>query len=213
MRNFSFNRCTYKQNVVLNNMEKLILIQKRLFSRREFEITDKEVRVKTSSLKENAEFTVKLEHLGNQVTYHSDNMIVKNVLVSIFALIPIALVLGYFFSNEPGDGGTVLLNLVIWIPLTIGLGLTRGKKDTHIVGGSQSLTLYQDIPTKEEVDRFVETIIDRTRKIVRSKYFKVDTDLSEEIQMNTFNWLVNGEFITVQEYEAIKEEYRNKRFL
>lgn len=194
-------------------MEKLLLTQKRLFSRREFELTDKEVKVKTSSLKESTQYTVKLEYLGNQVTYHSDNMIIKNVIVSILALVPIALVFGYFFANEPPDGGTVLLNLVMWVPLIIVLSLARGKKDTHIVGGAQSLTLYQDIPTKEEVDKFVQSVIDRTRKVVRSKYFKVDPDLPEETQMNTFNWLVNSEFISEQEYEDIKEEYKNRRLM
>lgn len=194
-------------------MEKQILKQKRLFSRREFELTDKEVKVKTSSLKENTEYTVMLEFLGNQITYHSDNMIIKNVIVIIFGLVPIALVLGYFFANEPPDEGTVLLNLVIWIPLTIGIALTKGKKDTHIVGGTQSLTLYQDIPSKEEVDNFVGSVIERTRKVVRSKYFKVDPDLPEETQINIFHWLVNSEFISEQEYEDIKEEYKNKRLL
>jgi hypothetical protein len=194
-------------------MEKILLKQKRLFSRREFELTDKVVKVRTSSLKENLEYIVKLENLGNQVTYHSDNMIIKNVIVSIFALVPIALVLGYFFASDPPDDKTVLANLVIWIPLTIGLGLIKGKKDTHIVGGAQSLTLYQDIPTKETVDKFVANVIERTRKTVRNKYFKVDSDLPEETQMNIYNWLVNSEFISEQEYQEIKEEYKNRRLM
>jgi hypothetical protein len=189
-----------------------LLTQKRLFNQRNFELTDKVLKVKTKSLKEKAEYEIKLEDIGNRITYHSDNMIIKHIIVGLFALVPIGLIIHYLLTDDPEETSLVV-NCIIWIPLTIFLMLLKGKEDTHIVGGQQIVTFYQNTPNKKEVDEFANLVIKSSTDLIRKKYMKVDSDLPEETQMNTFHWLLNNEFISQKEYEGLKEDYKTNKLL
>lgn len=134
-------------------------------------------------------------------------------MVGLFAIIPLAIVLSYFFAENPMEGGMVILNLVIWIPLIVVIALIPGKSDIIISGGASDVTLYDNIPSKEEVDTFVKSIIDSSNKFIYEKYSKVDPDLPEDSQMYILNWLLNREIITEKEYEQLKEEYRTKKLI
>ena len=128
-------------------------------------------------------------------------------------MIPIAFAIIYFFTEEPIEKNVVIVNLIIWPLLILILKAIRIKNDVSIVGGEQTITLYREIPSKPEVDNFVKIIIEKTRKTIRDKYFRIDLDIDEELQMNTFNWLLNNEYISKNEYEEVKLEYKNKRLI
>lgn len=86
-------------------------------------------------------------------------------------------------------------------------------RELHLVGGSVEVTLFPDSPSKEEVDRFVQELIKRSRKILVDKYGKVDPDLPEEAQFSQFAWLKNRDVITEEEYERLKQEYKTKKIV
>ena len=91
--------------------------------------------------------------------------------------------------------------------------LKPGKKETYIAGGHNMITFYQDLPSKDEVDNFVNKVIKKSNNYVRLKYMKVDPDVPEETQMGIYQWLLNSEFITDEEYESLKNKYRTQKLL
>jgi len=187
------------------------LRQKRLFSNREFELTDQELSIKSFSPKEKKEFTIKLDTLGQEIYYQSDPPTIKNIIAAICGLVPVAITIAYFFAKEPPDSATTVVNLVIWTPMALILFLSKGKNDVHIIGGQNTATFFRDIPNIETVDNFVKKVIDKSKECIYKKYAKVDTDLPEEQQMSTFHWLYSRDIISETEYERLKQEYKTKK--
>lgn len=93
------------------------LKQRRLFSKRQFELTNQELSVKSHSLKEKKEFTIKLDTLGQEIYYQSDPPVIKNIIAAICGLVPVAITIAYFFAKEPPDSATTVVNIVIWTPM------------------------------------------------------------------------------------------------
>jgi len=187
------------------------LIQKRLFSTREFTLTDQELMIKSHSLKERKEFTIKLDTLGQEIYYQSDPPTIKNIIAFICGLVSVVIILAYFFAKEPPDSAIVIVNIVIWTPMALILFFSKGKNDVHIIGGQNTATFFRNIPTIEVVDSFVKKIIERSKGCIYKKYAKVDTDLPEEQQMSTFHWLYSRDIISEAEYERLKQEYKTKK--
>ena len=194
-------------------MDNITFKQNWIFSFKIFELTDREIRVKSRTLKESTQYTIKLEDLGQDIFHKSESTIVRNMFVSIFSILLIILVLVYFYSDNPPNGETVAVCFMIWIPLLTFLVLRRGVKDTYVFGGKSVLVLYQDRPSKIEVNAFVEEVILRSRMLVRSKYMNVDPDLPEETQFVLWNNLVRQEYISQKEYEELKVAYKRQRLL
>jgi len=188
-----------------------ILKQKRLFSKREFDLTDQELSVKSQSLKEKKEFIIKLDTLGQEIFYQSDPPIIKNIIAMICGLVPIAITFAYFFAKEPPDKATTIVNLILWTPMALILFLSKGKNDVHIVGGQNTATFFRDIPDTKTVDTFVQKVIEKSKEYIYKKYAKVDTDLPEEQQMSIFHWLYSRDMISEEEYERLKQEYKTKK--
>lgn len=189
------------------------LFQKRGFSRREFHLSEKTVRVKTWSITKNQEFEVKLEHLGNQIVYESTPTIARNIVAGIFLSIPCMLLVISLIWPEQATTDQLILNFICW-PLLVGIiYINPEKSDLHIVGGSHTLTFYQASPSKETVNEFVHEIIERSNRIILNKYGKVDPDLPEDTQMNLLHWLKDRELISESEYESLKLEYKTRKLL
>jgi hypothetical protein len=186
-------------------------IQKGLFSKREFQLTDQELSVKSYSPKEKKEFTIKLDTLGQEIYYQSEPPTIKNIVTAICGLVPVAITLAYFFAKEPPTGSTTVVNIVLWTPMALLLFLSKGKNDVHIIGGQNTATFFRDIPNKETVDNFVKKVIEKSKDCIYKKYAKVDTDLPEEQQMSTFHLLYSRDIISETEYERLKQEYKTKK--
>ena len=189
------------------------LKQKRLFTTREFTLTESELHIKTKTINDYKVFSFKLDTLGQQIYYHSNPPIVKNIIGTVFALIPIIAAYNYFTGDETIDKGTLLINIIIWIPITVIVFLVREKQDIHIIGGQNTVSVFQNIPDKETAELFIHTIINNSKKYIYNKYAKVDPDLPEEQQISTFHWLLTKDIITENEYEQLKHEYKTKKLL
>ena len=63
------------------------------------------------------------------------------------------------------------------------------KKEIHLVGGSVNLTSFQDSPSNEEVNNFIEEIIRLSKKQLLNEYGRIDADLPEDTSMSQLNWL------------------------
>ena len=190
------------------------LAQKQGFKRRYFEVTEDEVKIREKSVSGIKEWTVRLENLGDQV-YIEKNSKKGAVLLGLFFL---AFAVFFVAVNAADREKTVKP----WIWLVIGafyllfsaiIFMVPNRREIHITGGMSSLSFFLDHPSDAEVHNFIAQIIDRSKRILINKYGKIDPDLPEETMMNQLNWLKNRDLITVDEYKALKKEYRTRKLL
>jgi hypothetical protein len=114
-----------------------------------------------------------------------------------------------FTGNLP-----VVISSYVIFGLVIGLSLFSPlKKEIHLVGGSVGLTFFKDSPSLEEVNAFISEIISLSKQLLLNKYAKIDSELPEETMFTQLNWLKNRDLITEEEYQELKDEYKNQRLL
>ena len=190
----------------------MILKQKQGYQRREFELVNDILKVKYSASGEIKEWTVNLESIGENIVYNTATRRRAYIFSAIIAAFLIFVTIALFMSDDvKGNLPVVLVSNLIFgglIPLILLIPL---KKEMHLVGGSVNLTFYQDSPTKEEANRFVNELIAKSKKLLVEKYGKVDPDLPEETMMNQFIWLKNRNLISEETYLQLKQDYKTQR--
>lgn len=191
----------------------LTLKQKRLFSSREFTLLDNDLFIKTKSLSERKEFSVKLESLGQQIFYESNPPTIRYIIGSIIALGLLFMTIAYVLGEETLNDRAFIANFLIWAPISLFIFLYKDKQDVHITGGQNIVTLYQNHPDKLTVDNFIQTVIKKSKNNIYKKYAKVDPDLPESQQMQTFHWLLTQDIIDEKEYNRLKQEYKTKKLI
>jgi len=192
----------------------MILKQKQGGQHREFEIVNDILKVKYSTLGEVKEWTVNLENIGDELVYISatrkKGYIISLVMVAFLIFITIAL----FMSDDVNGNLPVVLGSYLICGMVMGLlWFLPLKKEMHLVGGAVNLTFYQDSPSAEEANSFVNELIKRSKELLIDKYGRVDPDLPEDTMINQFNWLKNRNLISEETYQELKEDYKIKRLL
>ncbi len=192
----------------------MILKQKQGGQHREFEIANDILKVKYSTLGETKEWTVSLENIGDELVYISatrkKGYIISSVMVVFLIFITIALLM----SDDVNGNLPVVLGSYLICGMVMGLlWFLPLKKEIHLVGGAVNLTFYQNSPSAEEVNIFVNELIKRSKELLIDKYGKVDPDLPEDTMINQFNWLKNRNLISEETYMELKEDYKIKRLM
>lgn len=189
------------------------LRQKYFFASREFDLSDKSLAVKISTLKEKKEYSIKLEELGDEIISRSFSKVPGYIAASISTAIIIFMTFAFFLDKHNPDINILIVNYLLWIPLALFFTLKPVKKEIYITGGKYSISFYQDRPTKEELKVFIDTLLAKSKDCILDKYAKIDTDLPEDEQMKIFNWLKNKDIISQEKYEELKQEYKTKKLL
>jgi hypothetical protein len=189
------------------------LKQKYLFSTREFVLTDTEIAVKQKTIKENKEWTVKLDEIGNKIYYHAQPKTPGYIAAAVFGVFIIILTIGFILDKNGKDYNILIINYLIWVPIILFFVLKPAKKEIHIINGKYSLSFYQDKPGKVEVEQFVNTLLKQSKQYILDKYGHVDPDLPEDSQMNILNWLKNSDIISQEKYDELKQEYKMKKLI
>ena len=70
------------------------------------------------------------------------------------------------------------------------------------------MTFYLNSPSRLEVEFFVDTIINLSKKSLKDKFSRIDPDLPEETFMNQMNWLLHNKLIDENEYDEKKNQYK-----
>jgi hypothetical protein len=190
----------------------MILKQKQGFRRYEYELIDKTIKVKYTTEGKTKEWSVRLEDIGDNITYEANTRVRAYIFSSIIAIFLVFITISLFMSDDfYGNLPIVIGSYLIFgglIPLLLLMPL---KKEMHIVGGMVTLTFFQNSPTYVEAIDFVNELIKRSRKLLLHKYGKIDPDLPEETMMNQLNWLKNRNVISEQQFDQLKEEYKTSR--
>jgi len=190
------------------------LKQKQGFNKKEFELQNETLLIKTKTNGEYKEWSVKVEHIGDTKYYQSSTKLGPNIIGGICALFVLFVIIAFIRDNNKAENLWIMLGVVAMFGSISALLLfIPKKKELHIIGGLEQVTFYPDSPGKKEVDEFIDQIINRSKKVLLNKYGKVDPDLPEETQMNQLNWLKNRDLISQETYEQLKQEYKTKRLI
>lgn len=192
------------------------LIQKQGSRKNEFELTGNTLQIKTKSLGERKEWSVEVEYIGEERFLKTYSRIGPRIIGSIFLLVALISVIGFSLEKDWSNGDNIGA-LVLGVVLFGGLGLLAFLAPLHneliLVGGSAQVMFLLDSPSKQEMENFIAEIIKRSRKVLLDKYGKIDADLPEETQFNNFYWLKNRGLISEEEYQELKQEYRERRLI
>lgn len=193
----------------------MILKQKQGGKRKEFEILSPSLlRVKEKQSGELKEYTVNIESIGYNLIYQSATRKHLYILASILFAFLVFITVALFMSDDfMGNLPVVIVSYIIF-GLLIALSLLSPlKREIHLVGGSANLTFFQDSPSPQEVNLFINEIIRLSKQQLLNKYAKIDPELPEETMFNQLNWLKNRDLITEEEYVDLKNEYKTQRLI
>ena len=190
------------------------LNQKQGSRHREFELKGSKLHVKTRSLGEHNEYTIDIEYLGEERFYKTYSRTGPRIVGAVFYIIMI--ITGLLLEDNWAIGENIG-GLILGVFLFGGLGslafFAQLRNELHLVGGSAQVMFLLNKPSKEEMETFINEIINRSRKIQIDKYSKVDPDLPEEIQIRNLYWLKEKGLISEEKYEELKQEYRNLKLI
>jgi len=189
------------------------LKQKKYLEHREFEIFEKEIKVKIRKSYEQTEWTIPFEELGFKKVYQSNPRTLNYIVVSIILMILLIMTIVFFVQKNSMDSETYYVNLFLWGLLATIFFFVGKKNELFLTGGQNSLAFLRDRPSEKQVELFVEKLIESAKTYLKKKYTRIDKDLSEEIQLNNFYWLKNIEIITDEEYELLKKELRIQKLI
>lgn len=190
------------------------LSQKQGQKRCEFELREDTIWVKLKTFSSTKEWIVKLENIGDQTVTQRN----PKTIGIIFTLLSGAFGLFFIAVNLADKKHT----MEPWAVITIGLfyilisyiiSMNPSKREIQIVGGEESLIFFLDSPSEEEVRKYVDEVIARSKEVIIQKYVDLDPDVPEEVMMNRLNWLRNQNVITDRKFTELKKEYQRSRLI
>ena len=193
----------------------MILKQKQGGKRKEFEILNNTtLRVREKQSGELKEWTVNLENIGYNLIYQSATRKRLYIMAAILGAFLLFITIALFLSDDFTGNLPVVIGSYLIFGLLIALSLFSPlKKEIHLVGGGVNLTFFQDSPSQEEVNTFINEMIRLSKQILLNKYAKIDPELPEETMFTQLNWLKNRDLITEEEYRELKAEYKTQRLI
>ncbi|MBE0649697.1 MAG: hypothetical protein IH595_02540 [Bacteroidales bacterium] len=192
------------------------LTQKKGFCcQREFELIDNTVYIKDKKDGEIKEWSVKVEELGWEKFYRAKSRAGFRIMAYLMITLEIAIWMIYFYGPYSRAEETVPVTIFsfIFAGLAAGLFSVKKKKDLHLMGGVKQVSFYANKPSREDVDKFADEIIKRTKSSLLDLYGEINPDLNEKTQMNKLKWLRTRDLISDYEYEQMKKEYWGQRKL
>ena len=189
-----------------------ILEQKRGTRFRKFTLLEDRIQVETKSLAKNEKYDVMFENLGSNLSYQSDSTVLGKIFFYICLAVPIILTVAVILGSQI-ETGTLIFNYILWFGLALLNFLKKSQDDVFLVGGIQSMVLFRNVPTENEVMNFINTIKSAQKKYMIEKYTKVDVDIPQDLFFARLQWLKEREILNESEYTTIKKDYELKKLL
>ena len=185
------------------------LHQKRGREFKHFELKKDKLFIKEKLSFSTKEYSINIEEIGfnKVIEIHSRKGI--KILGSFFILLSFVFLYGSIFeeSKNPELGG------LIWGffgGLALGIACFKAPMNDSILlnGGDQTISFFLNFDSRNETEKFVDKLIEKSKESLIKKYTRIDTDLPSEVYMNQLNWLLNHHIINIDTYEEKKNEYK-----
>ncbi|SFD65658.1 hypothetical protein [Spirosoma endophyticum] len=189
-------------------------IQKRRFSYRKFGLYSDRLLVEQKTISQFTKFEIKLDQIGSNLHYQSDNILAGKVFLYISIAIPLILTIANLIQhNSLLEIKYLIMNYILWLGIALANYLTEHQDDIILTGGSQNLFFYRNIPDEQSVLVFIDDVISASKSHMRNKYTKIDSYVSEGDFINRLQWLLANEIISEQDFAQLREEYRISRLM
>lgn len=190
------------------------LKQKQGLKRRTFELAGDKLKMTYKTSSEIKEWSVNLDSIGNEILIERKSRKGGLFLGLFFLAFGIFILAAYVLS---GDNNLSLWAIIAMGIFYIGLGtlifLSPLKNELHITGGYSQVIFFLESPSREHVEKFANSLIEKSKTIILSRYSKIDPDIPKETMMNQLNWLRTRGLLSENEYEQKKQEYKLKKII
>ena len=186
--------------------------QKRGVSSRKFRLTTDKIIVETKTLRKNNKYEIKLDKLGLDTHYQSDNTIAGKIFLAVCIALVIASVFGIFNSTGK-EINTWTVNVVLWSLMALFAYFKPHQDDIYLLGGESNLVFYRDIPNEKSVLDFIDIIKAQVKIYLREKYTRFDNTTAEQDYYNRINWLRDSEIISNAEFIEYKTQFDTQKLL
>ncbi len=192
-------------------MQTLLYQKRRPWSSRRFTLLHDRIIVETSTLRERHKYEVRLDRLGFDLVYRSDDTRAGKLMLYLCLLTPAAVTISSFFVPIVAKT-QVMVWLLCYLFAFLNV-LREHSDDIQLVGGEQALVFYRLVPNESAVLAFIEQVIASAKLYDREKYTRIDVAVPEEIFMARLHWLLQREIITEKELQDLINDFKVKRLL
>ena len=171
----------------------------RYFSRQKFQIQKSTLRVNKKNIFDSIEYEIPFDLINNKIitqTIINNNLIISGIFVFFLGLL-------FLFGSSP-EFTYILASMGLF--LTILAFLNRKKVITISTLDGNSIELYFNNQNKVEVMEYANEIIKAANVFLLRKYSKVDRSLPIDPQLERFQYLLNREVITEENFESLKNQ-------
>lgn len=186
--------------------------QKRLVGYRRFNLTSDKITVETRNWSKTDKYEIKLDRLGLDIHYQSDNTIAGMIFFGFCIALLVAITVVHLWV-EPMDLGILIFNYGLWSFLAMFAYLKPHADDIYLVGGQTNLVFYRNIPNEQAVLSFIEQIRTSIKAYLKKKYTVFDDTTIEQDFYARIAWLRDREVITNNEYSELKHSFDTQKLL
>jgi hypothetical protein len=193
----------------MNNKE---FIQKRGLNCRKFILTNDKIIIETTTYRKIDKYEVKLDRLGFDIHYQSDNTLPGKILFVFTLIWFVGSILSIIFAGKDNTG--------FWIFSAIGSAffsvfnfLRQHQDDIFLVGGGTNIVFYRDIPNERLVLEFIDQVNLRQKHLLREKYTPVENYSNEDDYIQTLKWLCDKGAISNVELNEYQTKFKTHKLL
>ncbi len=178
-------------------------LQKRWPNRRKFTLTSDKLIVESKTLSKNIKFETKLDKLGLNLHYESDNTIPGKIFIGTGTVMIGVMTIAHFASNSI-DTRALILNYCVWGIFILMGYFKQHQNDLFLTGGETKIAFYQNIPDEKTVTDFINEIRSRVKIYLKEKYIYFDSATTEYDFYHRISWLRDNEIISQTEFIEYK---------
>jgi hypothetical protein len=191
------------------------LKQSRIFSKREFKILRNSVSVKMKTWTEYFEYEVPLDDLGLKILKKRDKG--PKLVFILFSTLTFSM--GYFSLVNYIQGEelhkVIAINGLGLICLLFSIAAFLGMQNTlvYIFGGEKTIELFDNSPSEESVQAFIETIFQIKKEKIKSNILAMQHQVPEEVFKQQLEWMIDNDIIDQNEFDNLLEKHKVKRIV
>lgn len=168
------------------------------------------IEVEYNTIKKKLRYKVPISEVGNEILYHSENRITKQIFYIISAIIAIVCFVFYFIGDVE-DRAAYRFNAVAW-GILAGSGLMINPKDDLVItNGNKVITLFRTKPSEKEVLEFANMLIGKANN--KKKELLIDFKLNEDEFNANIHWLHSMRMIGKTELAQLKTDFNLKKLM
>ena len=202
---FHYIRIAYKstrivfEDLELKKINDMEFLNSRYFTRQQFEIKKSSLKIERKNIFDAIEFEIPFDLIHNKIKIQT---VINNNLIFTGLFI---LFIGALFWLGSNDELMVIL-LSVGFLLIVMAFLGRKKIITIFTMEENGIELFFNEKNKNEVVEYSLKIIDASNNYLLKKYSKVDRSLPIESQLDNYQFLLNREIISDEDFEVLKNQ-------